>query len=358
VLNRMEKIKPLIAGAFGAWLVFLLIAVSSGFLREALLAPWLGARLAHQAGSIAVSLLIAAVIIRFVRVMRPFPSLALGIGAVWVAMTLSFEFGVFHFLLGHPMADLVADYDLGAGRLWLLVLFTELMTPWLAAVANRSPRSFPANKPREDTSTRSAPLADEYRRDIGHEEIANLPIKRYEGEVRLVNSLPALAEAMRDIRQERVLGFDTETRPAFNKGESYPPCLVQIATANRVYLLQLPQLDCSSELAEIMANPGIIKAGVALAGDITQLRKLYPLEEAGVVDLGQIARRHGNKQTGLRNLTALFLGWRMAKGARTTNWAAPRLSQAQIGYAATDAWASRELYLRFGKLGLIGQDGD
>ena len=350
----MEKIKPLIAGAFGAWLVFLLIAVSSGFLRESLLVPWLGEQLAHQAGSIAVSLLIAAVIIRFVRVMRPSPSVAFGIGAAWVAMTMTFEFGAFHFLLGHPLAELLADYNLGSGRLWLLVLFTELLTPWLAATAIRSPLNFPDDQPRDDSKTRIAALANEYRRDIGHEEIANLPIKRYEGEVRLVNSSPALAEAMRDIRQEHVIGFDTETRPAFNKGESYPPCLVQIATANRVYLLQLPQLDCSSELAEIMANPGIIKAGVALAGDIAQLRQLYPLEEAGVVDLGQIARQHGNKQTGLRNLTALFLGWRMTKGARTTNWAAPRLSPAQIGYAATDAWASRELYLRFEKLGLIG----
>jgi ribonuclease D len=54
----------------------------------------------------------------------------------------------------------------------------------------------------------------------------------------------------------------------------------------------------------------------------------------------------------LRNLAALFLGWRIAKGAKTTNWSTPQLSPSQIGYAATDAWVSRELYLCFQRLGL------
>ncbi len=348
----------MIISAIGAWLVFMVIAVSSGVLREAMLTAWLEEQAAHQVGTLLVSLLIAVVIVRFIKVLRPAPLSALGIGAAWVAMTVAFEFGVFHFILDHPISELLADYNLGAGRLWLLILLTELVTPWLAARRGYAANSLPCSKPHDTSISPKAPLPDKYRREIDHEEIASLPIRSYEGEVRLVNSVPALAEAMLDIRQERVLGFDTETRPAFNKGGSYPPSLVQIATANRVYLLQLPQLDCSSALAEIMANPCIIKTGVALAGDIAQLKKLYPLEVAGVVDLGHIARRHGNKQTGLRNLTALFLGWRMAKGAKTTNWSQPQLSATQIGYAATDAWASRELYLCFENLGLLSRTGD
>ncbi|MDP2831765.1 MAG: 3'-5' exonuclease [Pseudomonadota bacterium] len=196
-------------------------------------------------------------------------------------------------------------------------------------------------------------LPAEYRRTIGSEEIAGLPIRRYEGEVMVVATADELERAMADIRQERVVGFDTETRPAFHKGEDYLPCLVQLATARRVYLWQLQRLDFSHALTEVLGNPDIIKTGVALAGDIGQLKRLFPLQPAAVVDLGQVARRHGNRQTGLRNLTALFLGSRIPKGVRTTNWSVPRLTPAQIGYAATDAWAGRELYLCFERLGLL-----
>jgi ribonuclease D len=193
----------------------------------------------------------------------------------------------------------------------------------------------------------------EYRSAIGPEEIARLPIRRYQGEVRLVATAAELEQALADIRRERVVGFDTESRPSFRKGEEHLPCLVQVATASGVYLLQLQRLDCSRAIAELLADPRIVKAGVALAGDLSQLARLFPLEAAAVVDLGRVAKRHGNPQTGLRNLAARFLGARIPKGARTSNWAAPRLSAAQIGYAATDAWASRELYLCFENLGWL-----
>jgi len=343
---------PLLTSAAGAWLLFMLIAVGTGILREGLIAPYLGEHAAQQIGTLLVCLLIAAVIVVFVRRLRPSPMPALAIGAGWMAMTMAFEFGVFHFIVGHPMAELLANYNLAAGRLWPLVLLTELLTPWLAANALAMRKTaLPAQKNR--ASALATALPAEFSREISREEIANLPVRRYEGEVCVVNTAAALAQAMRDIRQERVVGFDTETRPAFNKGESYLPCLVQIATASRVYLLQLQQLDCSTEMAELLSNPRIIKAGVALAGDVGQLQRLFPFEPAAVVDVGHIAKRHGNLQTGLRNLTALFLGWRMAKGAKTTNWSTPQLSATQIGYAATDAWASREVYLCFEKLGLI-----
>ncbi|NTV94995.1 MAG: 3'-5' exonuclease domain-containing protein 2 [Thiobacillus sp.] len=163
---------------------------------------------------------------------------------------------------------------------------------------------------------------------------------------------------MADIRRETVVGLDTETRPAFRKGESYPPSLVQVATAGAVYLFPVQRLDCAAALAELLAAPGIVKAGVALAHDLRQLGQVFPIAPQSVLDLGKVARRHGIEQTGLRNLAGLYLGFRIAKGNRTSNWAAPRLTPAQIGYAATDAWASRELYLRFRQLGLIGEGRD
>lgn len=187
---------------------------------------------------------------------------------------------------------------------------------------------------------------------ISREAIAELPIRRYAGEVGLVAAGPDLERAVADIRNETVVGLDTETRPAFVKGQSYLPCLAQVATARAVWIFQLQQFDCSAALVELLAAPGIVKAGVGLADDLRQLKKLFPFDESSVVDLGSIARRSGAEQTGLRNLAGIYLGFRIPKGKRTSNWAAPRLSREQIGYAAMDAWACRELYLHFQRLGM------
>jgi len=90
-----------------------------------------------------------------------------------------------------------------------------------------------------------------------------------------------------------------------------------------------------------------------VAGDLRNLKKLFDFDEASVVDLGRVAESHGVKQTGVRNLAGIFLGARIPKGAKTTNWAAPRLTPQQIAYAATDAWICRELYLRFAALKML-----
>jgi ribonuclease D len=194
---------------------------------------------------------------------------------------------------------------------------------------------------------------NEFRRTISRGDVNELPIRRYEGEVCLIESPADLERAMADLRQESVVGLDTETRPSFRKGESHLPCLVQVATARAVYLFPLQRMNCSRELAELLADPLIVKAGVSLAHDLRQLKLLFPFEQASVVDLGDAARRGGIGQSGVRNLAANFLGFRIPKGNKTSNWAARRLSPSQITYAATDAWACRELYLRFKELRLL-----
>jgi ribonuclease D len=86
---------------------------------------------------------------------------------------------------------------------------------------------------------------------------------------------------------------------------------------------------------------------------LRNLKKLFEFDEQAVLDLGKVAKRHGMKQTGVRNLAGMFLATRIPKGAKTTNWAARRLTPQQITYAATDAWACRELYLRFRELTMV-----
>ncbi|HSQ80284.1 MAG TPA: 3'-5' exonuclease [Casimicrobiaceae bacterium] len=183
--------------------------------------------------------------------------------------------------------------------------------------------------------------------------MGELPIRRYEGAVHVVAGHPDLRHAMQDILQEGVVGFDTETRPAFRPGERYLPSLVQFATASAVYLLQAQQQDLFGAMREVLSSEKIIKVGVSVTDDMRNLKDLFEFDERSVVDLGQVAKRHGLKQTGVRNLAGMFLGARIPKGAKTTNWAARRLTPQQIAYAATDAWACRELYLRFKELKMV-----
>ena len=196
-------------------------------------------------------------------------------------------------------------------------------------------------------------LPKQFLRELSRDEVNELPIKRYEGEVRLVESAQELERVAAEWREERAVGFDTETRPAFKPGESYLPALAQIATARRVYLVPLQRLDGSEALRSLLEASRTVKAGVGMPDDMRALRKSFEFAEKAIVDLGAVARKHGLKQSGVRYLAALLLGTRIPKGTKTSNWAAPRLNPQQIAYAATDAWICRELYLKFEELQLL-----
>ncbi|HSA88572.1 MAG TPA: 3'-5' exonuclease [Burkholderiales bacterium] len=190
-------------------------------------------------------------------------------------------------------------------------------------------------------------------RSISRDEINALPVRRWQGEVHVVATAEEAARALAGIREETVIGFDTETRPAFRPGESYPPSLAQLATARAVYLFQVRHREVAAAVAEVLAAEPIVKAGVGLADDLKALKKVIEFAEKSTVDLGAAAARHGMKQTGVRSLAAIFLGFRVPKGTKTSNWARPRLTPQQVAYAATDAWACRELYVRFRTLGWV-----
>lgn len=190
------------------------------------------------------------------------------------------------------------------------------------------------------------------RREITRDEVNALPVRRYEGEIVLVDDDEALARAAEDAAVSGAVGFDTETRPAFRPGESYLPSVFQLATARAVYVFQLRR-DFSAFLRAVLQNADLVKAGISVSDDLKGLKKVFSFDEAGVLDLGTVAKRHGYRQTGVRNLATLVLGFRVPKGAKTTNWAAARLTPQQLLYAATDAWVCRELYVRFRELGFI-----
>jgi ribonuclease D len=196
---------------------------------------------------------------------------------------------------------------------------------------------------------------DQYRRGLSCEEINALPMARYEGEVMLVRSEEELDDAVRALGREELLGFDTETRPSFRKGRVHLPSLVQLAASERIFLVQFARFPLGDALASLLADARICKVGVGIRDDVRELRKLYPFEAAGLVDLGDLARAHGLPTCGLRNMAANLLGLRISKGPRCSNWSLSELSLRQVSYAATDAWIGREIYLKMREIGLTPQ---
>lgn len=180
---------------------------------------------------------------------------------------------------------------------------------------------------------------------ISKDALNKLPIRAYEGPIRVINDREQVASCIKILAQEKIIGFDTETRPSFERGVSYPPALLQLATSTEVFVFQFQALGGLGALRSILENPDIIKAGVALSDDIKQLNDCWKFTPRQFIEIGTMAKVLGLKQTGLRSLAGLLLGFRISKKEQRSNWARANLSRSQIIYAATDAWVSRELYL-------------
>ena len=184
-------------------------------------------------------------------------------------------------------------------------------------------------------------------------EINSLPLRYYNGPIRIIETADQAKDASTILIKEKLLGFDTETRPAFNKGQSYLPSLLQLAGTKVVYLFQLSKCGLPDSITNLLSNVNIIKSGVAIDQDLIELQQILNFKPSGFIDLGDIARSNGLPHHGLRGLAAFLLNFRISKSVRTSNWSANQLTKKQIRYAATDAWLGRELYLKYKQINVI-----
>ena len=181
-------------------------------------------------------------------------------------------------------------------------------------------------------------------RKISKAEINELPLIAWEGEIRVLDSVASMQAAVEELKNETHLGFDTETRPTFKKGEYYPPALIQLASEHCVYLFRISKTNTLAPLLPVLESPDILKTGVAIKDDVKELRAMEDFEPGGFIEIANITVKLGYENRGLRALAGLLLGGRISKAAQVSNWARPELDQKQIRYAATDAWISREIY--------------
>ncbi len=179
---------------------------------------------------------------------------------------------------------------------------------------------------------------------ISKDYINTLPLIKFQGDIILIQTPEDADNAIDYLSEFDKVGFDTETKPSFKKGVSYPVAILQLSTTEKAYLFQLKMTGITDKMINFLENESIEKLGIAVKDDICCLAKLRKFTAGGFVDLGKIAASKGIIQTGVRGLAARYLHHRISKTARRTNWAAPELRNIQKVYAATDAWICLILY--------------
>jgi ribonuclease D len=185
-----------------------------------------------------------------------------------------------------------------------------------------------------------------YQATITNEAINELPVGRFPGRVLVVDSEETMREAEEVLRGVSVVGYDTETRPSFQKGLKYGMALVQISTADTALLFRVKQVPLSAAVCEMLSSPEVLKVGAAIRDDIRGMRTVAEFRPAGFVDLQGVVGRWGIEELSVKKMAAIVLGIKVSKAQRLTNWEAVRLTEPQQEYAAMDAWVCREMYLR------------
>jgi ribonuclease D len=186
-----------------------------------------------------------------------------------------------------------------------------------------------------------------FERNIDIEALSNLPMRQFEGEIWLVDTLAKFDAVWPLIAQNKILGFDTETKPSFIKGQNHKVALLQLSNQNQAFLIRINLIGFPPKLQKLMSDPSVLKVGAAVKDDIRALAKVCKINPGGYVDLQNLAPEYGIEDKSLKKLTAIVLGFRISKTQQLSNWEASELSHSQQLYAATDAWTCFEIYRAF-----------
>lgn len=179
---------------------------------------------------------------------------------------------------------------------------------------------------------------------ITKEALEDLPLSAFEGDIYLVENEEQFHAAIQYLKGQDILGFDTETKPSFKKGQIHQVAMLQLATFDRAYIFRINKIGLPNSLKAILSNEQITKTGVAIRDDIKALQKISPFTPKGFVELQDEVKEFGIHDFSLKKITGIVLGFRISKSQRLSNWEADHLTKAQLSYAATDAWVSCEIF--------------
>jgi len=179
---------------------------------------------------------------------------------------------------------------------------------------------------------------------ITKEQIAELPVEKFMGRIVVVDHEEKIADALNYLSVQQALGFDTETKPAFKRGQVHKVALLQLATREACFLFRLNKIGYPDELEAIMVNPAIRKIGLSLRDDFAAINKRSARKPENFIDLQVFVDKFGIEDNSLQKIYAILFGKKISKSQRLSNWEAPELTLAQQSYAAIDAWACLRIY--------------
>ena len=187
-----------------------------------------------------------------------------------------------------------------------------------------------------------------FKSTIKAEELDSMPVTYFDGEVAVIDSLGAdYDSAIKYLSKQKTLGFDTETKPSFvANSKRNQVAILQLSGMDRAYIFRLNIIGLPSTLASILSNGKIIKIGAAINDDINALCIHNKFQAKGFIDLQKIAYKWGIEEKSVRKMAAIILKTRVSKSQQLSNWEATELTEAQINYAAIDAWICRRMYLK------------
>lgn len=181
---------------------------------------------------------------------------------------------------------------------------------------------------------------------ISNEDVAQLEPVRFDGEIVVVDTVRDLLRACEVLSAQKIIGFDTETRPSFTSGMVNKVALLQLSTDDVCFLIRLNKVPLDKALIAILQNENIAKVGAAVQNDIAALNALRHFKARGFIDLQNEVGRFGIEDRSLRKLSGIIIGKKVSKAQRLSNWEAQTLTPQQQQYAATDAWVCIELLRR------------
>jgi len=180
--------------------------------------------------------------------------------------------------------------------------------------------------------------------------VTNLPRFVYNGDIKVIQRIEEVAQAVERLSSSEILGIDTETRPSFRKGTIHKVALLQVANEDLCCLFQLSCFGFAPDLIHLLSNKEIKKVGLSLKDDFFMLSKRHKFDPQNCVDLQDYAKEMGIKDMSLQKLFANVFHQRISKSAQLSNWEAPIYTQSQKLYAATDAYACLKLYKELKRL--------
>ena len=186
---------------------------------------------------------------------------------------------------------------------------------------------------------------------IDSDRLKQLEYASFPGKIQVIDGVGAdFNRAVAYLRSQKVIGFDTETRPCFSANQPrYGVALLQLSGPEKAFLFRVNKMGMHRRLCSILADEKIVKVGAAIHDDIRGLQKLNDFKAGGFVDLQRIVWEWGIRDKSVKKMAAIIMGFRISKTQQLSNWEAETLSEQQCRYAATDAWVCREMYLKLMK---------